>query len=1002
MRKILLPILVFIILALPFLSVLVDQASAASSRVAVIKEMKGTVKVKKSGGSKEFTAFAKMSLNEGDILATSTGGSVVLQFANGTSDDDKMTVSANTTLTFSKLSNSKGTSTKVTMFNGSAWVDVKSITSKNDEFSLETPTAVMGVRGTHLLVSVDPVTGATRLTVAAGVVSAQSAGSTKSQDVLPTKEALFTNVAHNEEVTIAPADLELLMKQNDKSIIEAIVAASGDIVKENNEKMDQYLAQSGVQTPNDSVRQKSNVDSLLGAIVDKAVQSGLISQERVNQLITEAQIQTGVTIDLTKKDIQLSEEEKRQQEAQRLKDEESKKQAEEIKQKEDEERKKNDSLLKQLEEQRKLQEQANKKAEEENNKKATDEYKQSLSDADKQKFEVNQKTNEQATTPTSTSSGSGPTTPTSPILKLNNLTLHYYEYGTAPVFKELEQFHFSSSKDQYEAITVSANIMGIYLKPEVAAVLNVSALAGEYHYVLNNTQGFIFIPLKFGTNNIVVSVYDPTIPANHKDYVLQIDRRKAPDALDSWEGSVTSDVYGVTLPEPKSVDLIYWYKDSYVYQSDERVGGLSFDLHYDSTKYTSASISAQYYPYTYTGTSPLVPILTPEPGHLKILLKDIPQGTGLLTVMLNSEVKINLFLLNGVSEPKWNEMPIQLGLYDVDKTKVISDITGPDSSGTYSVHVQGGRIRIDPKGYSVSAYSNAVGLVEYPTADNGYKFYINKPVGASTSTLTINAYQDSGYFNHSYPLKIYWDSYSDATLSSFALKKTSSVGESVYFDFASSTEQYDIDLGLNNFVGYMAASPSVTGAPVKYKVDSGSYVTMNSGYYVVDVSSKYTVVTIQVTALDGVTTKTYEFRLRRPIPQGIALWTTNDNSIKWQLFGTYADGGAIYQAFTAVNSSALSMNFDFSTTGSPIANYVKITKLIGVSDINNVNLGTQTGTPWESDLTGNISITDFSSGKNYYRMQVFNKTGEILTPIGVNHYLEFNYNYIPPILQLAP
>ncbi|WP_212963381.1 FecR domain-containing protein, partial [Cohnella xylanilytica] len=69
-------------------------------------------------------------------------------------------------------SNKKGSVTKVSMLKGTVWSDVKSIRNKDDEFQLETPTAVMGVRGTHFLSAVDPNTSATNLTVFAGVVRA--------------------------------------------------------------------------------------------------------------------------------------------------------------------------------------------------------------------------------------------------------------------------------------------------------------------------------------------------------------------------------------------------------------------------------------------------------------------------------------------------------------------------------------------------------------------------------------------------------------------------------------------------------------------------------------------------------------------------------------------------------------------------------------------------------------------------------------------------------------
>ncbi|WP_372663854.1 cadherin-like beta sandwich domain-containing protein [Cohnella sp.] len=421
-RRGLIQFMALLLVALPLIGVFAEKSSAASSRVAVIKGMKGTVKVKKSGGSKEFTAFAKMSLNEGDVLKTGAGSSAVLQFANGTSEDDKMTVAANTTLTFSKLSNSKGTSTKVSMFNGSAWVDVKSITSKNDEFSLETPTAIMGVRGTHLLVSVDPATGATHLTVAAGVVSAAStgSGSSKSMEVYPTQNALFTEDEQGgTEITIAPVDLQLLMEQNDASIVQAILENSAAIIAENEQFVARYenegIPGSLGSSQEDLARFKSNTENLLGAIADQALKSGLLTQERLDQIINEVQSQSGITVDLNKKALQLTEEEQKLKEQQRLKDEEAKKQAAEKKQKEEEERKKNVELLKKLEDERKKQEEANKIAEKAKNQKALEEYQKKLADAEKKRFDDEKNKREQEANKANEAASASPSPSPSPV-----------------------------------------------------------------------------------------------------------------------------------------------------------------------------------------------------------------------------------------------------------------------------------------------------------------------------------------------------------------------------------------------------------------------------------------------------------------------------------------------------------------------------------------------------------------------------------------------------------
>ncbi|MDG0794492.1 hypothetical protein OMP38_29390 [Cohnella ginsengisoli] len=108
-RKLSMYLLAALLLLLPVSAAFGGKAQAASSsRIAVIKQLSGDVQVQKAGGSKQFKAFAKLSLNQGDKLITGSKGSAVLQFSNGTSEDDKFTVGENATLTFSKLSDKKG------------------------------------------------------------------------------------------------------------------------------------------------------------------------------------------------------------------------------------------------------------------------------------------------------------------------------------------------------------------------------------------------------------------------------------------------------------------------------------------------------------------------------------------------------------------------------------------------------------------------------------------------------------------------------------------------------------------------------------------------------------------------------------------------------------------------------------------------------------------------------------------------------------------------------
>jgi len=468
-RKMLICATLALLAVLPLMGAFAEDVSAATSRVAIIKELKGSVTVKKAGGSKEFKAFARMSLNQGDVLTTGSDGSAVLQFANGSSEDDRMSVTAGTMLTFSKLSNAKGTSTKVSMWSGSAWVDVKSIANENDEFTLETPTAAMGVRGTHLLVSVDPLSGATSLTVAAGVVAASSPGRESGGEpkrVYPTWSALFADSeAGDSEIAIAPVDLELLMSRSDANIVQAILASAAEIVLENRRYVEQYEqegipAELGVSAE-DLARFKSNTGNLLGAIANQAVMSGLLNRERLDRIIGEVKSQSGIVIDPAMNSFVLSDKEKQQQDEQRKKREAAQERAEQRRQQAEADRKASELLMSKLEEARKAKEEANRKAAEEKRQDALEAYASQLSATEKERFDADKKKRQDeaaatspSPTPGSSTPSSGSPSPTNEALssnaELDGFSLIYFGNQNSQEFVQLDP-DFAPETTEYAA-----------------------------------------------------------------------------------------------------------------------------------------------------------------------------------------------------------------------------------------------------------------------------------------------------------------------------------------------------------------------------------------------------------------------------------------------------------------------------------------------------------------------------------------------------------------------
>ena len=285
-----------------------EAAAAGATRVAVVKSLKGTVQAKKAGGSKYFDAFKNMSLNEGDTLTTGKDSSVVLELASSKAEQDSITIGANSQVQFTKLKEDNGAKAKMTVWAGSLWVKVKSISNADDSFEVETPTAIMGVRGTHFIVMVDPITGKTTLVVASGVTTVNatnlsgSGGETGPKNVVnvyPTQQADIDQDLQTEDprAIVGTADPETLVFTLPPEIIEAMVENMAEIRQENEALAEQLAAgvgQGGVADPNanlflvssdDLETYTRNMSALLLVILAEAVNQGILSEDAAESLL---------------------------------------------------------------------------------------------------------------------------------------------------------------------------------------------------------------------------------------------------------------------------------------------------------------------------------------------------------------------------------------------------------------------------------------------------------------------------------------------------------------------------------------------------------------------------------------------------------------------------------------------------------------------------------------------------------------------------------------------
>ncbi|MDI4645942.1 cadherin-like beta sandwich domain-containing protein [Cohnella hashimotonis] len=491
--------LVFLLIVVP-VSVPVggSSAAAASSRIAVIRSLSGDVQVQKAGGAKTFKAFAKLSLNQGDKLMTGSDGAAELQFANGTSEDDLLSVGDNATLSFSKLSDKKGTVTKVSMLRGTAWVDVKSIKSKEDDFRLETPTAVMGVRGTAFYASVHPLSGSTTTAVLSGVVQFGKIGRTASGDttlnLYPTQEI----TVHSGDDPAAVPEQTMLMNIGElvRGMPPAVVASllrSKQKIDDENLEMYGRFAQDKLPaalgaSAEDLARFRQNTLDLSGIFAKQALEQKKIDLAQLKQIETEGR----TTFNLDKKELQLTEADKEKQAA-ALEQE-----AEAVKKQTETDAAKLKSLqgklaerLQAIEQAKLAQQAANKKAAEEAQAKAEAALLSQLNESQKQQFQTDKILNRtMPSAPVATPAA----TPT-PSSEAKLASLDVSGAALSPAFMQ-SQLSYSAA--------VNAGVASVDIRPVALDSAAAIAVNGE-----SLSSGGRTVSLDYGTNVIDIQVMSP-------------------------------------------------------------------------------------------------------------------------------------------------------------------------------------------------------------------------------------------------------------------------------------------------------------------------------------------------------------------------------------------------------------------------------------------------------------------------------------------------------------
>ncbi|QYR23449.1 FecR domain-containing protein [Paenibacillus sp. sptzw28] len=398
------------------------QASAQVMRVAIVKSKKGTVQVLKSGGSKPFAAFNKMSLNEGDQIVTGKDGGVELELASEDAAKDSVTIGASSQVTFTKLKESGGQKTKMSVWAGSLWLKVKSVSNANDRFEVETPTSIMGVRGTHFFVGVDPETGLSYAVLAAGLIQIEAERTRRDSELnreltqqlllYPSQQLVETNVDEGIKTAVSVFDPNSIIQNASSNVIEAIIKDSRSIKEEQQETIDklkQELIDKGkldnnmdqltggmVRNREDLDRLTNNLFNFVSLVAEKAVDEGKVSEKDMQNLIDQVNKEAGEKlVDITSPhELRLTVEEQRKlQEAAQLIAAE-KRRAEIEKERKAASDQLDKDLIDKLKQMKSKLDAFNKEAAEAARKAAEERFYNQLSDAQKKTFDENKKSNE--------------------------------------------------------------------------------------------------------------------------------------------------------------------------------------------------------------------------------------------------------------------------------------------------------------------------------------------------------------------------------------------------------------------------------------------------------------------------------------------------------------------------------------------------------------------------------------------------------------------------------
>lgn len=278
------------ILTLVFLLILTSMEPAwveASNggKAGTIAELKGDVFVKKGAGKREIKAFKGMGVTQGDTLRTGKNAYARVEFDG----DNVASLGENTTITIAELADKSGVSTtKVKQSSGSLWNKVKQTVGAGNTYEVETPTSIMGVRGTMFLTQFD--SERTNLSVIDGTVGMRQHQGRGGTDQTTDLETLLNHFEQAADGAHSPEaddlDLGMLSEEIDIDLFIDILYDALDAAQEAQRESEEILEQ--FETIGEQVQQEQ-AEKILRARQEaaRAVYLNLLAEQMIRSVRSE-------------------------------------------------------------------------------------------------------------------------------------------------------------------------------------------------------------------------------------------------------------------------------------------------------------------------------------------------------------------------------------------------------------------------------------------------------------------------------------------------------------------------------------------------------------------------------------------------------------------------------------------------------------------------------------------------------------------------------------------